>query len=133
MTFYLAGPMRGRPHYNFAAFDRARDRLLALGHAVISPADLDRAHGFDALTMTAADDPCDKVPDGFSLRDCVLRDVGAVLDADAVCFIGSGYGASAGSRAEAAVAAWAGKRVFELFEYDTEPREIRLRVVMVNA
>jgi len=46
---YIAGPMRGRPYYNFPAFDAARDKLRCVGVEVISPADLDRAEGFEPL------------------------------------------------------------------------------------
>ena len=115
MKFYIAAPMRFKKQYNFRAFDAARDRLLALGHEVISPADLDRAAGFDALTMVAEDDPCDKSPEGFDLSACIQRDVKAICDADAVCFIDQSYLDSTGARAEVAVAIWAGKETF-LFE-----------------
>jgi hypothetical protein len=47
MTIYLAGPMRGVAAYNFPAFDRAAEYLRSLGHGVVSPAEIDRAHGFD--------------------------------------------------------------------------------------
>lgn len=40
---YVAGPMRGYPHFNFSSFDRARDILVDHGVFVISPADIDRA------------------------------------------------------------------------------------------
>ena len=53
--WYVAGPMRGYEKWNFPAFDRARDKLLARGIQVISPADLDRARGFseDATEFSA--------------------------------------------------------------------------------
>ena len=44
---YIAGPMRGIPQYNFPVFDAARDKAIALGWDAVSPADLDRANGFD--------------------------------------------------------------------------------------
>lgn len=49
-TFYIAGPMRGYPKYNWPAFDEVRDCLLAQGYSVISPADLDREAGFSCDT-----------------------------------------------------------------------------------
>ena len=42
MRVYIAGPMRGRPQFNFPAFDAARDRLLAAGHEPLNQADRDR-------------------------------------------------------------------------------------------
>jgi hypothetical protein len=42
---YIAGPMRGIPEFNFPAFDAAA-RGRAMGLEIISPAELDRAHGF---------------------------------------------------------------------------------------
>ena len=48
-TFYVCGPMRGLPFFNFPAFDGARDLGKSLGYNIISPADLDRKTGFDPL------------------------------------------------------------------------------------
>lgn len=115
MKFYLAAPMRGKKQYNFRLFDTVRDKLLTLGHEVISPADLDRDSGFDALTMVSEDDPCDTAPDGFDIFACIQRDVKAICDADAICFIDPEYLGSTGVRAEVAVSLWAGKEAF-LFE-----------------
>lgn len=42
---YIAGPMTGKPHHNFPAFDEAKAELEALGYEVVSPADIDRAFG----------------------------------------------------------------------------------------
>ena len=75
-TIYIAGPMRGIPFCNFTAFDAARDKFEAMGYNVISPADIDRDHGFDAMT--------DPMPEGAALaaiaRECIRRDVNAILD-----------------------------------------------------
>jgi hypothetical protein len=121
MHFYIAGPMRGRQYFNFPAFDAARDALLALGHRVTSPADLDRAHGFDAMDLDPSDPCdgvpdgfCDGVPDGFCLKSCITRDVAAILDTAAVCFIDEAWRHSTGCVAEYHVARWAGKKTYEL-------------------
>lgn len=37
--------MSGYPDLNFPAFDRAKAKLIAEGHTVVSPADLDRTRG----------------------------------------------------------------------------------------
>lgn len=39
MVIYIAGPMRGLPHYNFPAFHAAAKRLRGHGHIVLSPAE----------------------------------------------------------------------------------------------
>lgn len=39
--------MRGHHLFNFPAFDAAAASLRAAGHEVVSPAEIDRAHGFD--------------------------------------------------------------------------------------
>jgi len=113
LHLYIAGQMRLKQYFNFPAFDRARDILIAMGHEVTSPADIDRAHGFDGLDCSP-DDPCDKAPEGFSLEGCITRDVAAILATDGVCFIEPSWPKSKGARAECYVAQWAGKRLFTL-------------------
>lgn len=115
MKLYLAGPMRGKRFFNFPAFDEARDRLVAMGHEVVSPADLDRARGFDGCKCSP-DDPCDKAPEGFDLDACILEDVAAVLACDGVVFL-DGWLDSAGARAEYAAAEWRGKHRFVLLPF----------------
>jgi len=69
-TVYIAGPMRQLPRCNFASFDRAKARLQKDGWTVISPADLDRASGFDPDR--------DEVTTSM-VRDAFVRDVVALL------------------------------------------------------
>lgn len=48
MKIYVSGPMTGIPHHNYPAFDAARDKLLADGHEVVSPPDINRRVGIGA-------------------------------------------------------------------------------------
>lgn len=49
---YIAGPMTGKPEWNFPEFDRVAEELRAQGHIVVNPCDFDRARGFDPKTAT---------------------------------------------------------------------------------
>lgn len=111
MRVYIAGPMRHRAYYNFPEFDRARDRLRKQGHVVVSPADLDRVEGFDALTLPP-DTDWSVVPATLSLETVVRRDVNALLDCEAVYML-AGWQESVGATAERALALWMKKPVFE--------------------
>lgn len=97
-TLYLAGPMRGYPAFNFAAFDRARQALRLRGYAVICPAELDREHGFD--------EHVDEFTEAFGV-EVARRDLKAVLLADAVAVL-RGFTGSAGARVELTAARWLG-------------------------
>jgi len=111
MTVYLVGRMRGIPYYNFPLFDKTRTALAAAGFQVISPADMDRDIGFDAMTLPANSD-WNAIPAGFDLEACIRRDVDAVLRCDAVLILSRDWDLSSGCRAEIAVAKWALKPVY---------------------
>lgn len=101
-SVYVANKMRGIELFNFPWFDRARDYLRSLGVHVISPADEDRAEGFNEYT-----DPFE----AEELEDAVRRDVEAIIQTDAVA-LGPLWEASAGARAERAIAEWLGHPVW---------------------
>jgi hypothetical protein len=110
MRVYLAGPMRGIKHFNFPAFDAARDRLKQQGHEVISPADLDREIGFDETAFPDDYDWIDLKKIGFSLEDAIWRDVEAIMECDAIYML-RGWEESKGATAEHALAKWMGNEV----------------------
>lgn len=99
---YIAGPMRKLPQFNFPAFDAARDRLIAAGHGVFSPADMDRSAGVDPLS--------DVVP---NLKDCMRRDVNAILDyCDTIALL-PGWERSKGCAVEVALGIFLGLKFID--------------------
>jgi hypothetical protein len=100
--------MTGHKLFNFPAFDAKRDELRALGHFPISPADLDRAVGFDPSDPAAvATIPIDE----RFIDGAIMRDVLAILGADALLLL-KGWEHSRGARGELGVAQWKGLKVF---------------------
>jgi hypothetical protein len=106
MRVYIFGPMRGIRFYNFPAFDAAVVELRRLGHEPVSPADLDRATGFDPFTLP---DDWDwwKLPEGFSLDDAIKRDTAAIMTCDAAWQL-DGWERSTGATAERGLIRWRG-------------------------
>jgi hypothetical protein len=104
--------MRGYKHYNFPAFDTARDRLIAKGYDVISPADLDREAGHH-FNDVPDDYDWTTIPETFSLKAAVKRDIDAILRSDGICML-PGWEQSCGALAELAVAQWLGLKVMTL-------------------
>jgi hypothetical protein len=102
LVVYVAGPMRNYPRYNFDAFDECKGRLEAAGYEVISPADLDRALGFDP------DGPLD----GFDFSAAMERDLQAVMAADCVCLL-PGWQKSSGAKVEVTLARFLKKQFLD--------------------
>lgn len=108
MRVYLAGPMSSYPLHNFPAFDAAAAALRAQGHEVVSPAETDRAHGFD---------PSDTVSEkqyGLFLR----RSLKAMLDCEAIALL-PGWQQSRGARIEFEVAKGIGMALAQIPEEAT--------------
>lgn len=83
MKVYISGPMRGIRGCNFALFDLVRDILEYNGHTVMSPADNDRAWGFDG---TESPD-CTDSP-GFPFREAITKDMTWIgTEADAIVLL----------------------------------------------
>ena len=80
---YIAGPMRGIPEFNFPTFDRARDELTALGYEAVSPADLDRANGFEGLGKNGKPDEVEMPIVKVMLR----RDIEALSNCDGIALL----------------------------------------------
>lgn len=109
-TIYIAGPMRGIKHFNFPAFDAARDHLKDRGWNTISPADLDRAIGFYEKAFPDDYDWIDLKKADFDLNDAVDRDVKAIKECQAIYML-KGWEKSKGATAEKALAEWLGLEV----------------------
>lgn len=110
---YIAGKMTGVIEFNFPAFDAARDMLLARGWDVVSPADLDRAVGFDP-TLFADDLTVDKEFLDLAMR----RDIRELLECDAIYML-CGWETSTGANAELALAKW--MHIDVLYQESPEP------------
>lgn len=105
-TAYVSGPMRGLPHFNFPAFDEARDMFNLLGIKVISPADMDRAVGITGEDDLPSDDPA--VKRSFADRDtqAIIQNLKAE-NRDMLALL-PGWENSVGAFAEIAVARMVG-------------------------
>ena len=123
-TFYISGKMRGMPELNFPAFDTARNRGESLGLIVISPADMDRAAGFDST--------CDK-PTILDMRKVAERDLHAILSlraerGDGIAAI-PGWETSTGAITELYLGRWLGLKLVSTIDFTapltlTGPKEV---------
>lgn len=103
---YIAGPMRGKPEFNFPAFDNARDYMNAKGWRVISPADIDRNAGISESTNPASVQVNDSRP--FVLRDFwALYAIANSHERGGIVML-PGWEASTGATAEFFLARWLG-------------------------
>jgi len=110
---YIAGPMKGIKLFNFPAFDAARDLLNNVwdGFIAVSPADIDRDHGFDPIHLPD-DHDWSVIPVQAGTREEIIRrDIDAVLSCNAIYML-PGWEKSAGAKAELHLARWAGKRIY---------------------
>ncbi len=108
-TAYLAGPMTGIKDYNFPAFDAGKKVLEDLGYNVISPADMDRAHGIDENRGPISAEV---------MTDIIKRDVAAILSLDGkrgdIVVLLPGWENSKGAMAERLLARWHDLYVWEI-------------------
>jgi hypothetical protein len=98
--------MRGYKHYNFPAFDAAAERLRRLGFDPVSPADADRALGFDPMVLPE-DHDWNQLPEGWDIWEVAKRCCDAVIGCDGMLLLmGAEY--SRGANLEMAVAEYIG-------------------------
>jgi|SRR5579872_6092898 len=89
---YIAGPMTGKPHHNFPAFDAAKQQLEALGYDVVSPADIDRRFGL------TGDEYQGQLPPGI-YQQIMLVELYEILSCDFIVLI-EGWEESKGADVE---------------------------------
>lgn len=116
---YVAGPMSGRPQFNYPAFDAMAEVLRADGWLVQSPAEMDDPHireaamrspdgnfrEFDADLKRLGHEP-------ETWGDFLSRDVKLIADTVDGIVLLEGWETSRGARLEAFVAMQVGKPVF---------------------
>lgn len=105
MKIYLAGPMRGIPHFNFPAFMKAAETLRKQGHDVFNPAERDvKKYGVKVASSPTGNIKTAKKTVGFSLREALYADTKYIcLEADAIALL-PGWKKSKGACAEHALA-----------------------------
>lgn len=102
MIVYIAGPMTGRPEFNFPLFNQVAYTLRRQGHTCFNPAERDIERHPD-IDFTSGD--VKAVADqGFSLRQALADDTNFIcLEADTIYML-PGWETSLGARAEHALA-----------------------------
>lgn len=105
---YIAGPMTKIEEFNFPTFDAAARWLRKRGWNVVSPAELDRAAGFDEKGCTGHEVLSLKMRQEFARRD-----LDAILNVETM-FLLPGWEGSTGACHEKKVAEWLGHSVYEL-------------------
>jgi hypothetical protein len=98
--------MRGKQFFNFPAFDAARDKLVCEGWEVISPADIDREHGFDALELSVNTNWNDLSEVDVTREECFDRDMKAIRHDCSAIYMLKGWQGSTGAQAEYWAAKW---------------------------
>ena len=91
---YLAGPMRGIDQFNFPMFDSVARFLRFAGRTVVSPAEHDRAMGFDETKNSL---------DGFDMKEAILWDLEQVANCERIVLL-PGWEQSSGVKVELALA-----------------------------
>lgn len=114
--FYLSGPMRGYPKFNFPAFDAATAAGRAKGYGVMSPADMDRELGHseddDLATVNTHENQR-----RFAGRDCAALLALKAENGDGIALL-PGWEKSTGALAELTLARWLGLCVVDALTWE---------------
>lgn len=126
MRIYLAGPMRGYPNFNFAAFDFAARKLRDLGFEVFSPAENDRQNNPAVEDNPTGDVALAEKTTGFTRRNALEQDTSWICrEATAIALL-PGWAKSTGAIAEHALAEALGLSILKLgkeFNIHAQPKD----------
>lgn len=118
MKIYLAGPMRGKPFFNFPEFDKAAKALREAGHIVFNPAERDRSVDPHIGDSNPTGDMDAALKEGFSLREALAADMKFICEeAEAIALL-PGWELSKGALAERLTAVALSLHVFEIYPQD---------------
>jgi hypothetical protein len=128
MHLFIAGRMRGVPHFNFPAFFKAQEELRFLGYTVYNPAAQDVLDGLDPY-LCPKGTVAELHAQNFSLSDSVHSNLAALTTrCDGVVTFDPVWTYSAGAVSEVAVAQMLGLGIYELHEGKLYERNPTLRV-----
>jgi hypothetical protein len=100
-TIYIAGPMRGRPNWNYDAFSKAERDLKAVGWSVVNPATLDE--NYEDTKGLGKPEDFDPNTNGYHKdvnRRIMRRDVTVICDRCDAIYMLEGWETSRGACAE---------------------------------
>ena len=99
---YIAGPMRGKPNWNYDAFNKAEAILKDNGWKVVNPATLDSNYQDTANLDCSAEsfDPDNNLGHQDANRRIMKRDVDAICDECGAIYMLKGWQNSQGACAE---------------------------------
>lgn len=102
MKIYIAGPMRGKPDWNIAAFDRAEALLKGKGYDVINPARWDKNAELTQDMDTTPDefDPDNVKSHKDANRKIMKADLDVICDSCDAIYMLKGWQQSQGACAE---------------------------------
>lgn len=110
---YVAGPMTGRPHFNFDKFDAVSDALRALGYNVVSPAELDDPEDRERA-MASPDGAPIHYTYGKTHADFLARDLKIIADRIDAIVVLPEWETSVGARIETFIGFSYGKPIYRL-------------------
>jgi hypothetical protein len=113
VKLYIAGPMRGKPNWNFDEFNTVAQRLRAMGHQVFNPAEIAQAWGY-----------CEGKQDGECrdhLKHVLIGDMACILACDGIVLL-DGWRESRGSTVEVSMGQFLG---LQFYRYSSTHSRLR--------